>query len=268
MSPDAAARIVGSCDGLVCLFVDGEKTKRLVLWNLATRKCWHLPGFPVSSSHMKDCVFGFGYDDSSKDYKVVGFFAGSSHSSTIVEVYSFRTRQWKRLMADKNIPYFGWPNEPTPFGNGKFYWVNSPKTQTSTLCYLEFETEVSRSFKIPEDRFRRYIYYSIALSEQNLVYVLCTRDIDANVWIFQEEGNKESWTKLCTIDHAAVTLRNQMYFENKCDLHVLHNGDIMWLGGRSEFMIYSPRDDSIRYTKVWSPYGIAACTYVESLISI
>ena len=65
-SPTFFIGIMGSCDGLICLFVDYAK---LVLWNPSTRDYKELP--KPSCDHSFDFFAGIGYDSSNADYKFV-----------------------------------------------------------------------------------------------------------------------------------------------------------------------------------------------------
>ncbi|KAL8551558.1 hypothetical protein ACS0TY_000594 [Phlomoides rotata] len=61
--------IVGSCNGLVCIL---EDTRGFILWNPSTRIARNLPDVGVGENLVGDDFtrYGFGYDESSDDYKV------------------------------------------------------------------------------------------------------------------------------------------------------------------------------------------------------
>ncbi|EXB53825.1 hypothetical protein L484_003260 [Morus notabilis] len=72
--PLNSINIVGSCNGLVCFipFSIPNDTK-IILWNPATREIKDILGvtFPTNASFFAIAVLGFGFDENSKDYKLV-----------------------------------------------------------------------------------------------------------------------------------------------------------------------------------------------------
>ncbi|CAI9771352.1 unnamed protein product [Fraxinus pennsylvanica] len=63
--PVTMLRIVGSCNGLVCLVLD---LNTVIILNPATRKSRELP---ISSINGFDKEYGFAYDESTDEYKFV-----------------------------------------------------------------------------------------------------------------------------------------------------------------------------------------------------
>ncbi|GJY89023.1 F-box associated domain containing protein [Tanacetum coccineum] len=61
-----ALSIVGSCNGLVCLFVDDDDD--FFIYNLSTR-IWN--GLPFRRGYSEHDWHSFGYDESTDDYKIV-----------------------------------------------------------------------------------------------------------------------------------------------------------------------------------------------------
>ncbi|XP_058202600.1 F-box/kelch-repeat protein At3g23880-like [Rhododendron vialii] len=84
-------RIVGSCDGLVCVAIDSQ----VFIWNPSTRNSKRLTDIP----HPPFISYGFGYDESTDDYKGAGFFGkfGTSGFEVEVKVYALRTPSWRRI---------------------------------------------------------------------------------------------------------------------------------------------------------------------------
>ncbi|KAM7466093.1 hypothetical protein LguiB_013655 [Lonicera macranthoides] len=70
-NPNDSVWIVGSCNGLLCLAIEGDP---IFLWNPSTIESRRLlnPGINLQfACHVK---FGFGYNESIDDYSVVGIF--------------------------------------------------------------------------------------------------------------------------------------------------------------------------------------------------
>ena len=78
-------RIVGSCNGLLCIYHEGA----LLIYNPSTRILNRLYyGF-----NYWDAQFGFGYDELNDDYKVVAIL----YDAKKVKIYSLKTGKWKNI---------------------------------------------------------------------------------------------------------------------------------------------------------------------------
>ncbi|XP_024986396.1 F-box protein CPR1 isoform X4 [Cynara cardunculus var. scolymus] len=89
--------IVGSCNGLLCIAIEEDT---LFIWNPSTRRSNRLPycGFKVRSGWY--VLYGFGYDESTDDYKVVGIscvFKNGAKYDTKVKIYSLKSGNWKKI---------------------------------------------------------------------------------------------------------------------------------------------------------------------------
>ncbi|XP_028752184.1 F-box/kelch-repeat protein At3g23880-like [Neltuma alba] len=101
-------RIIGSCNGLLCVKVDHDRGRSPSLW------LWHpvikkVREIPLTSNDFWDiCTYGFGFSSTVNDYKIVRFYNNESRKKkedqrhhTIgydrVEVYSLSTGSWKEL---------------------------------------------------------------------------------------------------------------------------------------------------------------------------
>ncbi|KAL3648577.1 hypothetical protein CASFOL_004980 [Castilleja foliolosa] len=126
--------VLGSCDGLICLAID---KKELILWNPTTRIFKTLPDFGVKTSFRSNFAYGLGFDKSSDDYKVVGFFNSSRDFSEVIgKVYSLKADQCVRNIGIK-----------TPLLLTK----SSPKAHQQL-------TKSSPNFQLPNTHFPSYIY--------------------------------------------------------------------------------------------------------------
>ncbi|KAL8555139.1 hypothetical protein ACS0TY_003076 [Phlomoides rotata] len=94
---DQYRRLVGSCNGLVCLSFNQND---IILWNPTTRKSKQLPYTPpILKAIHTQVIMVFGYDELHDDYKVVEFsnrtMDGASNFQ--INVYSRRSNSWKVL---------------------------------------------------------------------------------------------------------------------------------------------------------------------------
>ncbi|KAK9288025.1 hypothetical protein L1049_016470 [Liquidambar formosana] len=94
--------------------------------NPSTREFRRLPesGFATRYDRYfsRYLVYGFGYDESIDDYKVVAVLCkiGNGLSETEVKVYTLRTNSWRRIQEF----LYGPPQEPCQFVSGALNWVS------------------------------------------------------------------------------------------------------------------------------------------------
>lgn len=143
-------RIVGCCDGLICLSDDYDKfTDTVVLWNPIIRKHVGLPNPNLGYNGRGSCIYGFGFDGVKHDYKVVRVVYNSTATEdyklqippTIefldklravkflvppgVEVYSLSSGVW-RTISDACPSYILHQNHSvSTFLNGAVHWIAS-----------------------------------------------------------------------------------------------------------------------------------------------
>ncbi|KAI8566686.1 hypothetical protein RHMOL_Rhmol02G0061400 [Rhododendron molle] len=117
-------RIVGSCDGLVCVATDSQ----VFIWNPSTRKSKRLTDMP----HPPFISYGFGYDESTNDYKVAGFFGklGTRGFEVEVKVYASRTPSWRRIEGSPHrLPSDGLGT----YLNGALHWIGRSDSNGSPI---------------------------------------------------------------------------------------------------------------------------------------
>lgn len=155
--------MVGSCNGLLCLFGSSNTTEYqnywFHIWNPATRKIserlgsFHQPRKPVSAR----LRFTFGYDNSTDTYKVVAF------SSKEVKVCSLRDNVWRNISFHFVI-YRGIIFNEGVYLNGTVYWFSNP----------------NKSFKYSEKDFtvEQLMIISLDLSTETYTRLLPPREVD------------------------------------------------------------------------------------------
>ncbi|XP_012854399.1 PREDICTED: F-box/kelch-repeat protein At3g06240-like [Erythranthe guttata] len=138
--------IVGSCNGLICVLVDAC---RFFLLNPSTRESEELPDFFTGAMFPKNVVsirgYGFGFDESSGDYKVCAvcymmFVFGSNMTfPSTARMYSLKADSWGRNLFFKDVCIFG----SAKFVSGKLHWISDFKTKSKwdDVCFdLKSET--------------------------------------------------------------------------------------------------------------------------------
>ncbi|XP_057799772.1 F-box/kelch-repeat protein At3g23880-like [Salvia miltiorrhiza] len=246
-----------ACDGLLLLC----SNKEMILWNPSTRTWKTLPHFDLVSSFTE---YDLGYDKSSDDYKVVGFY-DVEQSDVIVAVYSLRNDEWKRI---KNISSMAMPE--AVLANGKLYYFTQPVfTSDLDILSLDLEKEEIEILQMPS-----YVKVndrsSLAASEGSL-FLLCphlsmTR---ADVWILDGcSVGTGNWTKFVTMPCCPDGGWTYATFSNL--LYVQKNGLVIFRGKVAAFVVYDAKDGSFSYhhiRDIGQYYYGAEYTYVESLVS-
>ncbi|XAR62780.1 hypothetical protein NMG60_11017653 [Bertholletia excelsa] len=190
--------ILGSCNGLLCIAI-GEDA--VFLWNPSARKSKKLPCSGVRLRDDSVTIYGFGYDESIDDYKVVGIFriVGSGASfETEVKVYTMRTNSWRKI---GDFPH-GIPlDDSGTFANGKLHWAAIADTGSRyswVIVSLDLAKETYGEVPQPS-----YDEGDSDLTLGVLNGCICVLShypgVHADVWIMNEYGRRESWTKLVAI---------------------------------------------------------------------
>ncbi|XVF64998.1 hypothetical protein PTKIN_Ptkin09bG0211500 [Pterospermum kingtungense] len=157
-----------------------------------------------------EIVYGFGFDASQDDYKVVRVFCYQSKFEadldfadcyeSIVQVCSLRTSCWKRI---QDFP-FGFPC----FDSGKYVdgCLNWPvlKGRPGSSSWIIVSLDLAR------DTYKEVLQpsYGDGGDEKTLgmldicLSVLCNYGrLYADFWVMREYGKRESWTKLVTVPY-------------------------------------------------------------------
>lgn len=147
-SPNSLPKIVGSCNGLLCI-ANIYKWK-FGLLNPSIRRLKVIP-FPKSPEFLSSLFrsyywgieFGFGYDSLSNDFKVVSIlYNRRDMGNAQVSVCSLKTDSWKVVKDDANpiSPCIRFLNNQARslVLNGAIYWVVY-HTESDLYCILKFD---------------------------------------------------------------------------------------------------------------------------------
>lgn len=212
--------IVGSCNGLLCLFdvTLGGKLHYLLLWNPLIGKSVTVLRPEVSFTRGHCCefrTFGFGFDEWRNDYKVVAITSPDmiQEFQPRAEIYSLNSGIW-RAISPKGLRYststsFG---VPQAYLNGVAHWVGKdPRKQWSDaecLCIVTFSMmdEVFGEIRLPE----KGTVNGNNLLELNCLSVfqdsLAFIEVDSHyrVWVMKKYGMEESWALLFIVNTSSA----------------------------------------------------------------
>lgn len=285
---DCTGRVVGCCDGMVCLYSFHYSRRGFILWSPSQNKYIEL-NFPVDDPEGEDepCFCGFGVDAYSNDYKVV--FAVKPSSSVLREgtegasyvsyVYSLRMGSSKA----KAIPHL-LPDRATmsPRGahlEGVIHWAvarigttrNDVMPSFSILTF-NLADETFGRITLPEeiisgDRNGRPQWYPMHAYGPMIIKVhgkecLCVYHIDAThswlyIWVMDKHGVVESWRQVLKISKSGiVTLYD-----------VRMNGEIM-VKTRQHWLASVDPTKSEKCELISTQHQSYLGTYFESLVSL
>ncbi|KAK4256284.1 hypothetical protein QN277_009169 [Acacia crassicarpa] len=221
------ARIVGSCNGLLCLEIYQFKQfpSSLSLWNPATTAVRHVPRIRTDISYFDYCVTGFGFSPIVNDYKIVRTFSVFYDGVTQVEVFSLNRGTWKAIDIG-NLKGVRLKSE-TVTANGAIFWselnLGQKKEGEDNIDFHEDEDYIEEaadkvdaivSFDIakevftmiPRPKLDYYVDVNLTVYENKLA-LLCVYEDDeipyvVDLWVLNEgtcaSGQTWSWTKRYT----------------------------------------------------------------------
>ncbi|XP_059650940.1 F-box/kelch-repeat protein At3g06240-like [Cornus florida] len=278
--PNEYFRIIGSCNGIVCLsddlscYMDG-----LYLWNPSIQKTMALP--PVRVTFESHGPFmhsiGFGFDSQTDDYKVVrivflddGGFGFQTPPE--VDIFSLSTGTWRNI-SHLGLQHTIWERASQAFLNGATHWFacNLTKGSKSVNLIVSFHMgdEVFSEIKAPGSIVHNNWLqrYRVAKFQESLS--LIDMDTGANrcyVWVMKEYGVSESWTNLFNIDLSGGLGNRVAGFTRK--------GEVLFAKKTGHLVAYDPETEQVMHvhfrgsTDSWDGDSFYADAYTESLVLV
>ncbi|XP_076891845.1 F-box/kelch-repeat protein At3g06240-like isoform X2 [Bidens hawaiensis] len=253
--PSKDVWIVGSCNGLVFIAM----YKALFIWNPSTRRSNRLP--PSGCCKMQlglYVVYGFGYQESTDDYKLVELYGEIKDRETLVSIYSLKSGKWKEIGVYPHVFSFF---EFCKFSNGAIHWIAVKDIGPRIIVSLDLEKETYGEVLQP-------VYdegdKDLRLGSLNeWLCVLCEyRGIRTDLWVMKVYGVKDSWTKLVSMQYLNVPRRDRLLRP----LCMPNDGKFLLHFGWRKLIVYDSKNNS--YSKIKNlDKCFGACTFVESLVS-
>ncbi|BFG22411.1 hypothetical protein CerSpe_086850 [Prunus speciosa] len=210
-------RVVGTCDGLVCLADDMfDYHYNFFIWNPAIRKLVTLPKPSVRlKTHREyDASIGFGFDARTNDYKVVRVVSllEQPGTPTLAEVYSLATGTWSSLGRVSPTCLVTARATSNVFLNGVLHWPVDCRTNSGDLCSFILAFDLGKEVfskifmpKVIQRNFGLGLRLSISGDRKSIALFAvntrrrCDEDCFLDIWVMKEYGRKESWTRLITL---------------------------------------------------------------------
>ncbi|XP_075505553.1 LOW QUALITY PROTEIN: F-box protein CPR1-like [Primulina tabacum] len=264
--------ITNSCNGLVVVM-----SQPPVLWNPFSRSYKILPDsvveYPTELESYSKTAYGFGYDSTNDDYKVVKVVEFRNKISHVwmcseTKIYSTKSNSWKRI---EGFPY------SLPFlrvhwrvhVNGALYTlVEDPERIHSGefLKILAFSVETETHFEEPMPPGIRLRDVGVNLDViGGCLSVVCSRISQVTIWVMKEYGVKESWTTLISIKSPLIDPHDFM----KPLVYSRDGNKILLNCDDKRLVLYDLRNKTLENVNVDGlPFVFYAEVCVESLVSI
>lgn len=242
-------RIVGSCNGLVCIARRGS----IFLWNPATSA---LKALPHSVEYLINVSFGF--DAKSNDLKVLRIYNRPVHeslnrevqvlrSNREAEVYSISSGCWRKLHVDvpRNMS-FNSPREVMAYIKGVCFWLRMSLVENiESIVAFDMTQEVFKSTPLPDASVIGDLYGThkcLTGLNDSLAFILFPQRQNTekclDIWVLSEFGVKESWTKLVTIRTFFSDLERPLGFWK--------NGELFMENAEGQLVLYDLFTQTVR----------------------
>jgi len=278
-------RIVGSCNGLVCLLGGDFESTWLRIWNPATGKISEkLGSFKEHRSFYCRPSFTFGYDNSTGTYKVVLL------CSRKLKVFSFSDNIWRKI---SSFPPFDhavtltFSNNEGVYLSGTVNWLairnksfhnfyNKDITvEQFMIISLDLGTETYKQFQTPRgvDEVQD-IEPTIAVLMDCLCFSHNIKRTHFVIWQMSEFGVEQSWTQFIKINFQNVQVDDRFsdwicYQSFMFPLCLSEYGDILILVSQNyKAILYHLKDNRVEQASGNEIPWKFVKDYVESLASI
>lgn len=271
-------RVLGSCNGLICVSMDRRIGMYLCIWNPITGEYKDIspPQFddPIPGEAFYKIRYGFGHDCVIDDYKVVSIWGDvESPGNCKMQVYTLGSDSWNYI--NNAIPYY-FPPSTTSCGmlfRGALHWIAVPEVIVSFNVSNDSLMEVPFPEVIPPEYGEELDTGVGVLGDcLSLCVAVVTEHVRFDVWVMQEYGVRESWAKHFTITDDQVSVRGSTFFK---PIWSIENGEILINTGQG-LVLYDQTNGRVR--KVYFPatamrrnlHGLAekVGSYVESIVRL
>ncbi|KAI9177307.1 hypothetical protein LWI28_024138 [Acer negundo] len=284
--------IKGSCKGLLCL-CDSSTRDSLYAYNPFTRNYIELPKSIDETLYDLSLVFGFGFNQTTKEYKVVKVvywrirpryprhFSIMFSLQSEVQVFTLGKPSWRSL---GKIPHFLYAQGPSQvLVNGRLHWTTWPRRYHIGCMLISFdlEDEQFREVPKPDSGGLERLHFDAVELGGCLAGVLHQNYGQLEIWVMKEYDVKESWIKEFNIaihvprglKHAdrnsAEPFRDSKFYRKSSFVRVLgllKNGEVLLEYKCRALVTYDQKDGTFKdLTFPEMPYWFEAVIHEGSL---
>ncbi|PWA45010.1 F-box domain-containing protein [Artemisia annua] len=257
--------VLGSCNGLV---LAKDVDDKVFITNPTTREVMEVPFSPFALPvHESFVMYGFGYDSSSEDYRVItiSFWdTDNEHNPDCTDMYvcsySLRENSWRKL---SDSPYDHAVGHLTSgvLVNENLHWLTSVRPgYSSTIAAFSLVNEEFSEIDLPSSINNDNAVFNELVVVGGKLGVFGTR-LGNDLWVMEEYGVGASWIKVSIHGVEIDPVKPICSIEGS-------DRDIV-LGDEDGIVVYNIDDRRCRNVRIeGGPNGFAiGGTYVESLES-
>ncbi|XP_026429210.1 F-box protein CPR1-like [Papaver somniferum] len=261
-----SVELMGTCDGLVCLWFNAKRKRFFCIWNPATREYKVLPKsnnkHPNENNKYRVGMAAFGYNYKSNDYKLIaGFYDG------LFEVYSLRSNSWKTIRyLSFELPYEFNISEPSGvLVNGVHHWLaRNQESHDIVIVSLDITNKKFYELNLPKEPLEKDLEFRNLGVLEGCLCLFVVNIGCVEVWVMQDYGVQESWTKrYITNDETIVKEYMSLMWSFK-------SGEILLGGASIGLNLYYPENDMRAKPNInsRSTYLYKGVCYSQSLVSL
>lgn len=266
---------VGSCNGLLCLYIESPPKSFYAICNPICCKMIKLPSLVVSAplyTHSNNSEFG--YCRKTKKYKVISFMyltsidpvTSAESKRAVANIHTLGADSWRRV---ENVPR---PKLKSfdPLLNGVLHWITDSYKPCELVSSFDLATETFKFVPPPAHFSLQYVnkisWINIGVLKDCLCICYIYGDADFEVWLMREYGVKESWTRHVSID-------TKFYIKLQVeDLHrpikFFNNGDLWFISSSESLVSFSPTKKTFRELRAMGPRKREVIAHDFSFISL
>ncbi|XP_076942590.1 F-box/kelch-repeat protein At3g06240-like [Bidens hawaiensis] len=216
-------RIVGSCNGLVCV---SPRDVEFVITNPSTREEKKLPTPPFMHKRLRirdkvEC-WGFGYDSSADEYKVIVGF--KNNYETVFHVFTLKSNTWKVIEQVKYKIYvdvfYSYVNTSGILCGGALHWIITHQNM-KVIISLDLSTEEFKEIPVPLDLLYDCSHcYRLGIIEECLcIYTYCSPSTSKKLVMKNNEWKPYNINKCKSNYDIAHLLTNEVGLEITTYIH-------------------------------------------------
>lgn len=249
--PDTDVRILNSCNGLLCLY-SGDKSDMMV--HVCNPVLGEYIDIPVVNTVKKfDHHLAFGFSSVSNQYKVLQTFYPEKDKTAapcLAEIYTVGTGQWRSI---GNAPYRLQSLDANVFLHDSIHWIEYRSNSIGFVSAFDFVSEQFKLVPLPpasqiHDGMGRCYPSSVGVIKGCLFMTngVCIENEKFEIWVMEEYGIKESWTKKFVLSNLEV-----QHYVSYQPLYFLSSGEILLCEDDESIGVYVPKLKRIHEDKFY-----------------
>ncbi|KAI5571804.1 hypothetical protein POPTR_011G137200v4 [Populus trichocarpa] len=251
--PDTDVRILNSCNGLLCLYEDsGDKSDMMV--HVCNPVLGEYIDIPVVNTDKKfEHHLAFGFSSVSNQYKVLQTFYPEKDLTAapcLAEIYTVGTGQWRSI---GNASFRLQSLDANAFLHDSIHWIEYRSNSIGFVSAFDFVSEQFKLVALPpasqiHDGMGRCYPSSVGVIKGCLFMTngVCIENEKFEIWVMEEYGIKESWTKKFVLSNLEV-----QHYVSYQPLYFLSSGEILICEDDESIGVYVPKLERIHEAKFY-----------------